>query len=435
MIVKNGLVWNGRSFEKKDLFIQNGQFVNANNYTEAGPVVDATGLFVLPGFVDSHAHIIGTGMKILTHDMSKEKIEDILSPNVKENFIIARGWEELPENYYLQLANIIQKPIILVRKCGHVAWINNYLKSKLNYKENLIYESAIDQVWKYFGDEFYENAFRIGQKEFLKYGVTQVHSDDFHGISFESLKKLLEKSQIRVFEKLCTNEPWKYEFGEFGMSKIKGIKIYADGSLGARTAYMFQPYVDTNDFGLFTVPENFDEIINYAEKNNLQLNIHTIGDKALNKIIMILEKHNVKQKHRLIHLQFVKMDDFGKLKNFYLSVQPHFYYEDLGILIYVRYELAYPFLKMYQSGYDIAFSTDSPVSPVDPRYVLESALKMGFSKPDAIKLYTESGARMADIKAGKIEEGYLADFCLYEGDPFTNLPVSVFIGGKEIKEE
>ncbi|MGB4238200.1 MAG: amidohydrolase family protein, partial [Candidatus Hydrothermia bacterium] len=125
MIVKNGLVWNGRSFEKRTLYVEGNRFVE---YTDLGPVVDATGLFVMPGFVDSHAHVMGTGLKMLTYDLEKVELEDVLSEANDKTFIVARGWEKLPANEILDRANSFDKPIFLIRKCGHVAWVNDHLK-------------------------------------------------------------------------------------------------------------------------------------------------------------------------------------------------------------------------------------------------------------------------------------------------------------------
>lgn len=428
MIIKNGYVWNGLVFEKRDLYVENGEFVK---FTESGPVVDATGLFVMPGWVDSHAHVIGTGMKLLTHDLAKENLLDILKSDAEE-IIIARGWEELPDNLLINKMNEMAKPVILIRKCGHVAWINDYLKAKLNFQENLIYEGQIEKVWSILGDDFYEMAFETGENEFLRYGVTQVHSDDFHGLSFGKLKVLLSKNRIRIFEKLYTTEPWEYEFSEFGISKIGGIKVFADGSLGGKTAYMFQEYKDTGGYGVFTLPGNFDDIIKYAENNNLQVCVHTIGDRALHEVLERFERNGVRLKHRLIHLQFIKRQDFERLKKYYLSIQPHFYFEDIPLLENVSFEMGYPFLEMYRAGLDIAFSTDSPVSPADPKYVMEAALKMGFTREDAIKLYTENGSKIIGLKCGKIEIGYCADFCLYDGDPFERDPVGIFVNGQEV---
>ena len=428
MILKNGYVWNGKIFEKKNLYIENGKFENISN---SGPVLDATGLFAMPGFVDSHAHVIGTGMKIMTHDLLKEDLYSIIS-NSQEEFVIARGWEELPANALLNLANDFQKPVILIRKCGHVAWINNYLKDRLKKYENLLYESEIEQVWTMLGDEFYKQAFEEGQKEFIKHGVTQVHSDDFHGVSFELLKELLSHSITRIFEKLYTCEPWKYEFKTFSISKIAGIKLFADGSLGGKTAYMLKPYGDSMDFGKFTLPDNFDEIVRFAEKSNIQVNVHTIGDRALREVLNRFERNKVRLKHRLIHLQFASEEDFQRLKSYYLSVQPHFFFEDISLLENVSFQKAYPFLEMHKAGYELAFSTDSPVSPADPKYVLEMALKMGFTKADAIHYYTEAGSKIAGFACGRIDVGYRADFALYEKDPFESDPVAVFVDGKEV---
>ncbi|WP_448375121.1 amidohydrolase [Fervidobacterium sp.] len=428
MLIKNGYVWNGRIFEKKDLYVENGKFVN---FTDSGPVVDATGLFVMPGWVDSHAHVIGTGMKLLTHDLTKETLSDILS-KTQENFVIARGWEELPDVGLLNKANLLKKPVILIRKCGHVAWVNDHLKDSIGKKENLLYEDEIEKVWSIFGDEFFKKAFEVGQNEFIRYGVTQVHSDDFHGESFETLKELLRNSKIRIFEKLYTKEPWKYEFGVYGISKIGAIKQFADGSLGGKTAYMLKPYKNSTNFGTFTLPKNFDDIVRFAEQNNIQINVHTIGDKALREVLNRFEKNKVHLRHRLIHLQFISKEDFPKLNRYYLSVQPHFYFEDIPLLESVSFEMAYPFLEMHKAGYNMAFSTDSPVSPADPKYVLEKALKMGFTKEDTIYYYTEAGSKIAGYLCGKIDVGYYADFVLYQDDPFENDPVAVFVNGKEV---
>lgn len=437
MVVKNGYVWNGRIFEKKDLYIENGGFVP---HSDNGPVVDATGLFVMPGWVDSHAHIIGTGVKILTHDLAKENLADVLTSasNSSENFVIARGWETLPENALLDKANALKRPVVLIRKCGHVAWINNYMKEKIGKtgnsanNENLIYENEIEDIWHSLGDEFFKRAFEIGQRVFLKHGVTQVHSDDFHGVSFDVLKELLQNSELRVFEKLYTYEPWNYDFGEYGNSKIGGIKLFADGSLGGRTAWMHNPYKDTGNYGMNTLPDNFDEIVKFAEDKHIQLNIHVIGDRALSEVLKRLENNKAGLKHRLIHLQFVSERDFPKLKRYYLSVQPHFFFEDIPLLDNVSFELAYPFVKMHEAGCLMAFSTDSPVSPADPKYVLEHALKMGFTREDAIYYYTEAGSKIGGYKCGKIEIGYHADFALYDGNPLERDPVAVFVNGKEV---
>lgn len=434
LLVKGGLVWNGEGFERKDLFVLNGVFVEQEKLLPDAEIVDARGLYVFPGFVDSHAHVTGTGLRELTFDLSSCRLSDVLRKvkSTDSKYVIARGWTELPTAEELRLANTFEGPVFLVRKCGHVAWVNDWLRRMLGLESNLIVEDQLRRVWESFGDELYEEAFRKGVELFLSHGVTQVHSDDYNGPTFEKLKELLLSSKIRIFEKLNTTEPWRYEFGRLGLSEIGAVKVFADGSIGGRTAYMLEPYADTGTLGVSTLPANFEEIVAFAESKGLQVCVHTIGDRALRQVLDVFEKVRPKLRHRLIHLQFVSRADFGRLGKFHLSVQPHFFFEDEPILKNVKYELAYPYLEMYEAGYDIAFSSDSPVSPADPRYVLESALRMGFRLSDAVKLYTEAGPRMfgrVGLKAGRLEIGYLADFALYERPPLEDRPLAVFVNG------
>ncbi len=429
MKLENLQIWTGKGFVKGNLVFENGIFVNPEIDTD--PVVDATGLFALPGFVDSHAHVVGVGMKKINFDLNKSNVYDDIVHYLNSEeaeFVLGRGWENVSEILNLAFFNKQNLPIVFVRKCGHVAWVNDYVKNKLNFEDNVIYESQIEKVWELLGNSLYEKAFDIGQEEFLKYGITSVHSDDFHGITFEKLKEKLSQSKLRIFEKLYTTEPWKYEYGTFGISKIGGIKIFADGSLGGKTAHMMKPYKNSDSYGLNTLPENITEIIEFSEEKGLQLNIHAIGDRAVKEVLDLFEKHNVTN-GRLIHVQFLLERDLERISKYYISIQPHFYFEDLKILENVEYENAYPFKKMYDFGCKIAFSSDAPVSPHDPKYVIEAGLKMGFNLEECVKLYTESGAEFVGESVGSLAIGKKADFALYDKDFLEKEPIAVFVDG------
>jgi len=79
---------------------------------------------------------------------------------------VARGWEKLPANEILNRANSFDKPIFLIRKCGHVAWVNNHLKNALDLPDNLIREGQIEQVYGEFGSELYERHLVKGKENF-----------------------------------------------------------------------------------------------------------------------------------------------------------------------------------------------------------------------------------------------------------------------------
>ncbi|QTA37503.1 amidohydrolase family protein [Thermosipho ferrireducens] len=425
--IKNAKVWNGRNFEKKDLYINSeGIFVSFLKEEEIRKSIDLESFYVFPGFVDSHAHVLGVGIKKLIKNLEGDFVNEILK--TEESIIVGRGWSKLPDNINKLLD--FDRPVILIRRCGHVAWINNKAKNLLKLKENMIFENELEKIWSLLPEDFYEYAFKLGEKQFLKSGVTCVHSDDFHGISFETLKKLLSRSEIRIYEKLYTDRPWDYEYGNYGISEIFGIKIFADGSLGGKTAFLSKPYKGSENSGVNTLPHNFSKIIDFADRNGLQVCVHAIGDQAVTEVLNAFGRS---YGHRIIHAQIIKKADFERLKNFVFSIQPHFYFEDLPLLENIQdgEYLLYPFFEMYRKNIDIAFSTDSPVSPENPWYVIQSAVKMGFSLEDSIKLYTEHGGKIIDKPIGKISPGYYADFVVYEKQ-FYSTPKAVFVGGKQV---
>lgn len=424
MIIKNAYIWLDGKFVKKDLCIKNGKFVE--KCTIDDNIINLEGKYILPGFSDSHAHVLGVGIKKISLDLKNFSFETIFSS--KENIIIGRGWEELPEN--IRILDEITKPIILIRKCGHVAWLNKNAQKELGFKDYLIYEDEIEKVWTLLPEDFYVSAFKNAEKEFIKHGITSVHSDDFHGLRFETLTKLLKTSKLRIFEKLYATDPWNYEFGEYGISKIFGIKLFADGSLGGKTAFLSQPYKNTKNFGKFVLASNFSKIVDFANKNNLQVCVHAIGDEALTRVLDLFGKNFG---HRIIHAQLIKKSDFSRLKNFVFSVQPHFYFEDEEILknISLNDVLFYPFKEMYDDGIKISFSSDAPVSPFEPKYILENAFKMGFSFEDSIKLYTEASGEIINEKIGKLKPDYNADFVVYNDKLLSSIN-AVFINGQKV---
>jgi len=424
MIIKNAYIWTNGKFIKKDLYVKKGEFVNEPPINSK--TINLEEKYILPGFSDSHAHVLGVGIKCMSINLEQFSFEPLF--NAKDEIVLGRGWEEIPEN--IHILDEIQKPIILIRKCGHVAWLNETAQKYLKFKDHLIYEQEIERIWTLLPNDFYIKAFKKGEEEFLKYGITSVHSDDFHGINFEVLQNLLRESKLRIFEKLNTAEPWIYNFGNYGISKIFGIKLFADGSLGGGTAYLSRPYKSTNTYGKFVLPKNFSEIVNFANKNNLQVCVHTIGDEALTRVLDLFERNFG---HRIIHAQLVKKSDFPRLKNFVFSIQPHFAIEDKEIIknVFLKNVLFYPFKKMHDEGIKISFSSDAPVSPHNPHYVIKNALQIGFSFQDSIKLYTEASGEIINEKIGKLEPGYKADFVVYNNKNLTSIH-SVFVNGEKV---
>ena len=444
MVLKNVLVYQNGEFVKKDLHVE-GKFFVSNS---SGLIFDFSGMYLMPGFVDSHAHILGVGHKYgylnLEQIDSQEKLLNLIK-NCSDTVIKGRGWSEQILGGYpdKDLLDQIDKPVILKRRCGHIAVLNKAAMNVIGiYKNDGIFkENELDLIEDKLKDENPEKFFKIGEQKFLEHGVTFVHSDDLHGISWNQLKKILMNSRIRIFEKLyfpTIND--LIEFDEFGdlteKVHVKGVKIFADGSLGGKTAYLSLPYPDEVQYRGVKLLDS-DQIENFARvssQKNLQLSVHAIGDAAVHEVAEVYQKY---PGNRIIHAQLVRKSDLPLLKKSYFSIQPHFAFEDQE-LIKKRIPqdldvLKYDFLRFFKEGYKISFSTDAPVSPEDPKYVIEKALKTGFNLREAIELYTVAGAKAAGFdNIGRIEQGYLADFAIYERNPLKleDDPIAVYVSGE-----
>ncbi len=381
---------------------------------ETDEILDATGFHAHKCFVDSHLHLLGIGIKLLTHDLEKEDLGKLLKS--AEGPLIARGWTEMPS---LSLINSVEYPVALVRKCGHKAVINDVARELLELQENVLYEGDVDKVYELLSVDDYKRALKMAEGELFKVGISYVHSDDLHAMSYSELVSILKEARIRVYEKLFTYEPKKDMFGKVSNRVYFGaIKLYADGSVGARTAFMKKPYRDTGDNGVFILnDEVLRKIFLFGKKNGVEVTVHVIGDGAIEKLSPYFSEF---PGNRIIHAQFVPREVLPFLKSTRFSVQPHFYFEDREILKFVDTDsMRYPFLYLYKNGFEVLFSSDAPVSPHDPRYVAESAMKMGFSKEEVLEIYTKGSE----------------DLCLYENpDPLESYPVAIVMKEGEVIE-
>lgn len=446
VILKGPLVYQNGEFVKKDLHIEKGVFVSQ----ASGPALDFSGMYLMPGFVDSHAHILGVGHKYgylnLEQVDSQDKLLSLMERS-NDEIIRGRGWSEQTLGGYpdRKLLDRIKKPVVLKRRCGHIAVLNKTAMDIVGmYRSDGVFkENELDLIDDKIRDENPERFFSIGEEQFLKHGVSFVHSDDLHGINWNQLKRMLLNAKIRVFEKLYfASTRDLIEFDEFGnlteKTYVKAIKLFVDGSLGGKTAYLSQPYPDEKEYRGVKLLDS-DQIESFAKiavQKKVQLCVHAIGNAAVHEVATVYQRYPA---NRIVHAQLVNKDDLPLLKNTYFSVQPHFAFEDQQI-IEERIPkgadvLVYDFYKFFKEGYSISFSTDAPVSPEDPKYVIEKALKMGFRLTEAIELYTIAGARAAGINnIGQIKEGYIADFAVYQTNPLklADDPVAVYVSGEVV---
>lgn len=417
---------------------------------------------IYPSFCDSHTHLIGTGLSEIGYNLrdkkSKEEVYEFLREILKEkkDIVIAYDfdeskWKEKEFPKREELDKISKDiPIILRRICGHFAVGNSKAVEILKDVEGVDFERGIMKeevplnLNYYFppSKEEIKKAFLRGQEIALSCGITEVHEivdlknfenliefgeDDFL-IRINLYVVLKSLNEIKEFERIKEN----YKEKEF--FKLRGIKIFSDGSIGARTAFLKEDYYDLKgEKGKILIDEeNLVGFIKYAENNGFQLLVHAIGDSAIEFVLKVFNRLISENplRHRIEHFEIVnnRIIKMAKKSNIYLSMQPNFvknwqqkygmYYRRLGEK---RWRGMNPFRTLLNEGLKIAFGSDC--MPLGPLYGIEGALNHPVEEEridyeTAIKLYTETPREFCfeEKRRGKVKEDFDADLILIEED-------------------
>jgi len=240
--------------------------------------------------------------------------------------------------------------------------------------------------------------------------------------------------------------------------RIGAVKIFTDGSLGARTAALEAPYADDPENQGVTIysQQQLDDIVSEAHRSGFQIAAHAIGDKAtamaLNAITKVNESAPGKNlRHRIEHASILNTELIRQMTEagVVASVQPHFIVSDVWLeqrLGARRASLAYPFHSLLQAGLVIVGGSDCPVEPLTPLSGIEAAVNRPGSEAvtveDAILFYTRNAAYASfeENLKGIIAPGKLADLVILDKDPEKVPPSTIseiqvlltMVGGKTV---
>jgi predicted amidohydrolase YtcJ len=251
-----------------------------------------------------------------------------------------------------------------------------------------------------------------------------------------------QESMDEFFEKGFNSEFGGHRF------RISAIKIQSDGSLGARTAFMKQPYLDdpsTVGIPIYKTQGELDELVLTAHKHNMGVIIHAIGNGAVEMGLDSFARARkefplLSPRHGIVHCQITELKQIERFKELDIIAysQPIFIDSDMHI-VYERVgkelaETSYNFKTYLDYGIHQAFGTDCPVEPFNPFRNLYCAVTrkdikgtktylplQAIPMEEAVYLYTVGGAYSSgeeNIK-GKIKPGFLADFVILNKDLFT----------------
>ncbi len=440
---------------------------------------------VVPGLNDVHAHMISLGHPFpdldLRHVSSIKEIQRRLKAKVQETgkgrWILGRGWDQdcLKEMRYPTRWDLDKvspdNPVILTRVCGHVSVANSRaLKiAEIDTTEASSLGNLVDRdpktgestgLLREGTSDLACNLPKLSEKEMLaacsracgeavKFGLTSVtwlasKPDEIHALmKLEKQAKLPLRINIMVpiehfksFKNKRLNKPFL---------KLRCVKIFTDGSLGARTAALEKPYADdpSTKGVLYYNQEELQKLFNEANKAGFQIAVHAIGDRALSETLeafksAVGENQITQKRHRIEHASVVNLGLLGQIKKLSLlvCVQPPFVTSDFWIenrLGHDRARWTYAFKSMIRGGICIAASSDAPSELLNPILGLwaavdrESFPEERLSVEEVLEAYTVNAAYFSfeeEVK-GSIEVGKYADLTVLSHDPFKVEPKKI----------
>lgn len=387
MILINGRVatLNSSNSFVEAVVVENGKIVKIGTNEEAlvfkkedTEIIDLKEKLLLPGFNDSHMHLLGYGYSLQNIDLAGTKsTEEIIGKAIdiiqkrkigKDKWVQGRGWNHdyfinekaFPTRY--DLDNIsTEHPIILTRACGHVAIVNSKALhvagitkntqqidgGKFDVDENgeplgIFRENALNLIYKCIPEPTVKEIKGMileGMTNANAYGITSVQTDDFgvvpdnsYGNIIKSYEELIDegKMSLRVYEQCLLpsverltgflDKGYKTGYGD-AFFKIGPLKLLGDGSLGARTAALTTPYSDSPEtcgIPVFT-QEEIDNVVEKAHNSGMQIAVHCIGDKAMYMAFEAVEKALKKTprkepRHGIVHCQITDKYLLDKFK-------------------------------------------------------------------------------------------------------------------------
>lgn len=464
---------------------------------------DAQGRTIVPGFNDSHQHLFNTGIALAAVRLQGvTSIAEVIERGrryIEENqpqpgeVIHGMGWNQdyFTDEHRLLTRHDLDKistehPIIFDRACGHILTCNTKALEMAGVttstvpnaggaidQENgeltgVVRENARSQVRCLMSERSLETKKRLLRtaiRHANETGVTSVQTCDVRLGDWESTLEaykqvLAETPSLRAYHQFSFMEPAGFQaFLNKGyrmgvgndFNRIGPLKLFVDGSLGARTAYMRQPYADDpSTRGIATLtPQEIDTLVDMAVKNHCGVAVHAIGDAAIENVLNAYDKvcENGENPLRLgiIHVQITDRPLLERFtKNDILAlVQPIFLHYDTAIVEdRVGKELAatsYAFKTLMDLGVHTSYGTDSPVedmNPIDNIYCAVTRKNLrgepagGWHPEECVDIYSaidaytiESAYASFDEKVkGRLMKGYFADLVVLSDNIFTVNP-------------
>ncbi len=474
---------------------------------------DGRGATMLPGLIDAHGHVMALGFQLLTLDLSatnslaeaQAAIRDYAAKNPERLWIIGSGWNQekwglgrFPTAADLDAA-VADRPVWLTRVDGHAGWANSRAMEIAGVtaasksppggrielsggKPNGIFvDAAFKLVGKFVpAPKPAERDVALGeaQKKLLSQGITAIADMGTKMDDWQSYRRAGDGGwlSIRIFGYAGGIDamvaiagprptPWLYD----DKLRLGGVKLFLDGALGSRGAWLKKPYTDApGQTGLqFLASAEIRNLMVRASMDGFQTAVHAIGDAANAEVIGAVEElaetYKGDQRWRIEHVQIVDPVDLQRLGKHGIisSMQPVHQTSDRTMaearLGQGRLAGAYAWQSIAKAGGKLAFGSDVPIESADPFAGLAAAItredangqpfggwrpEERVSREQALAGFTIGAAyaAFAEDKVGSLTPGHQADFILIDVDPLLSSPAELrkatvretWVGGRPV---
>lgn len=480
-------------------------------------IIDAGGKLLLPGFNDAHVHFVGGGLQLdsvqlndtTSVDEFVRRIGEQAKKTPKGEWIQGGDWDEtkwsppgLPTKELIDPVTP-DNPAFLGRYDGHSALANSaalrlagvtaqtpdppggtIVRDAKGNPTGDLKDAAMDLVAKVIPLLSHEQRLRAMRRA-LEYaaslGVTSVQHMNPDYADIAAYAELLQFGELttRIYAApLIDQVDDQVKIGirhGFGgpFLRIGALKAYADGSLGSRTAYFFEPFTDEpGNHGLLGSEMQplslMRDRMMKADAAGLQICTHAIGDQAISTVLdlytdVVRAHHGMERRFRIEHAQHMAAKDFPRFAQLDViaSVQPYQAIDDgrwaEARIGHDRASRTYAFRTFLNHGVHLAFGTDWDVAPLNPiltvyaavtRATLDGKNRGGWfpeqklTVAESVEAYTlgSAYAEFQEKEKGSIAPGKLADMVLLSDDIFSIDPTKIqdvkvlktIVGGKVV---
>ena len=476
--------------------------------------LDGEGRVVMPGLIDAHLHVMGVGFGELTLDLSdtrslaeaQAKIAAFAEENPGRPWIIGRGWNQeiwglgrFPTAAELD-AVVGDRPVWLERVDGHAGWANtaalraagvtaatkdvpggNITRLPSGEPAGVFVDAAGELIAKVVPSprpKDRDAALAKAQEKLLSFGITAAADMGTTMQDWQTMRRAGDEGRLKVrimayaagvdeMEAIAGPgpTPWLYD----DRLRLGGVKLYLDGALGSRGAWLKAPYSDDRgNTGLpLLAPAQLRNLMSRAAMDGFQVATHAIGDAANAELLGAIEElsgtYSGDRRWRIEHAQIVTPADISRFgqSGIIASMQPVHQTSDRLMaearLGPDRLGGAYAWRSIAETGARLAFGSDAPVESPDP----QAGLAVAFTREDAdgqpfggwfpmeavsregaLKSFTQDAAfaGFADGRFGRLVEGERADFLFVDRDPILASPAELratrvletWVGGERV---